>query len=97
MILVTVNRNHDVGLYAQTEIFPDEEYLKALYHIGSAQLEKDFVSALLILRSDQKNSDLIVVDEYFAMKTATPGWLAELKRKLGAGRMSRRPVRGQAP
>jgi hypothetical protein len=96
MILVTVNRKHDVGEYAETEIFSDEEYLKALYHIGSRQIEPDFVSANLILRSDQKDSDLIVVDEYFAMD-ATPSWLQILKQKLGAGRMSRRPVRGKAP
>lgn len=97
MILVTVSRNHDVGEYAQTEIFSDEEYLKALYHIGSAQVAEDFLSATLILRSDEKDSDLILVDEYFAMHTTAVGWLADVKRKLGAGRMSRRPVRGKAP
>jgi len=97
MILVTISRSHVTRQeYAQTEIFSDEEYLRALYYIGSQQVAEDFVSATLVLRSDEKDSDVIMVDEYFAM---VAGRLerTDLKRKLGSGRMSRQPVRGQAP
>jgi hypothetical protein len=80
VIIVSVSNHENVTTF---EVFKDEDYEKALYYIGREQRDAEFARAGVILRSDDKDSDIIEIDMYGPagkIEDEDPGWWVHLRQ-----------------